>query len=250
MAESTVSLNLFIDTQGKRVLYAEAAKDFVDFLFNVLCQSVGTVIGLTPNPEAAAGSLVSLYKSINELNESYFLQKHIKDTALTPAAHRSGFDVPLLALNYTPTAKTYYRCSVSYCANQHVSDVSGLVCPYCKGIMSVTMRYLSPPTTTRSNGFVKGMVTYMVMDDLSVMPLSTKSTITLLKEFNVKNVNAVEEKVVSVGKDEAVKLLTAAFHSKTVLTHVFLKGTTGTLQPIISKLGLPSKLGLGLMGLL
>ncbi|XP_020552589.1 uncharacterized protein LOC105170877 isoform X3 [Sesamum indicum] len=77
----------------------------------------------------------------------------------------------------------------------------------------------SPPIS--SDGFVKGAVTYMVMDDLSVKPLSTKSTISLLQKFNVRD---VEEKVVSVGNDEAVKLLSCALQSKSVLTDLFFKG--------------------------
>ncbi|KAL0436946.1 UNVERIFIED_CONTAM: hypothetical protein Sradi_0402500 [Sesamum radiatum] len=88
--------------------------------------------------------------------------------------------------------------------------------------MTVAMTTVSSPKRS-SDGFVKGAVTYMVMDDLSVMPLSTKSCISLLKKLNL-DVSDVEEKVVSVGKDEAVKMLSAALQSKSVLTDVFLNG--------------------------
>ena len=36
MSDSKVSMKLSIDTQGKRVLFAEAGKDCVDFLFHIL----------------------------------------------------------------------------------------------------------------------------------------------------------------------------------------------------------------------
>jgi hypothetical protein len=49
---------------------------------------------------------------------------------------------------------------------------------------------------------VKGVITYMVMDKLEVKPMSTISSITLLTKFNVRDVRAVEEKVVDFGMDE------------------------------------------------
>lgn len=51
-------------------------------------------------------------------------------------------------------------------------------------------------------GFVKGVVTYMVMDDLEVKPMSTISSITVLNKFNVKDVGALQEKTVSLGLNE------------------------------------------------
>jgi len=51
-------------------------------------------------------------------------------------------------------------------------------------------------------GYVKGVITYMVMDDLEVKPMSIISAITLLTKFNVRDVGAVEEKVVDLGMDE------------------------------------------------
>ncbi|KAL2239871.1 uncharacterized protein LOC105170877 isoform X1 [Sesamum indicum] len=221
MAKSTISLNIFIDPQSKRVLYAEAGNDFIDFLVSILGQSVGTLIGRSRNPETA-GSLASLYESINGLNESYFVQKHIKDTVLKPAVHRPGFDVALLALYYTQTRTVFYRCNkLDGSCPFYVSVCSSRACPNCKlGTMTQLATNVSSPPIS-SDGFVKGAVTYMVMDDLSVKPLSTKSTISLLQKFNVRD---VEEKVVSVGNDEAVKLLSCALQSKSVLTDLFFKG--------------------------
>ena len=51
-------------------------------------------------------------------------------------------------------------------------------------------------------GYVKGVVTYVVMDDLVVKPMSTTSNITLLQKFNVKEISALEERVVHLGMDE------------------------------------------------
>lgn len=54
-------------------------------------------------------------------------------------------------------------------------------------------------------GFVKGVVTYMVMDNLVVKPMSTISgIITLLKQFNFKDVGALAEKIIHLDKSMVI----------------------------------------------
>lgn len=64
----------------------------------------------------------------------------------------------------------------------------------------------SDPVSTSSpeegGGFVKGVVTYIVMDDLEVKPMSTISSIIALNKFNVQEVRHLEESVVEVGMNE------------------------------------------------
>lgn len=69
------------------------------------------------------------------------------------------------------------------------------------------MSYVPPPSSSGSAessagkgvGFVKPVVTYMIMDDLEVKPMSTISTIA---QFNVRDFGALEQKVVDLGMDE------------------------------------------------
>ncbi|PON75319.1 hypothetical protein PanWU01x14_042860 [Parasponia andersonii] len=51
-------------------------------------------------------------------------------------------------------------------------------------------------------GYVKGVVTYMVMDDLGVKPMSTTSSVSILKKLNVKDVGVLEERTVKLGLNE------------------------------------------------
>nr|DAD45985.1 TPA_asm: hypothetical protein HUJ06_004215 [Nelumbo nucifera] len=95
--------------------------------------------------------------------------------------------------------------------------------------MSTKMQYVESQATNKvattgdeEGGYVKGVVTYMVMDDLAVSPMSTISTITLLNKFNVKDVGTLEERVVHLGYDEGLSLLKASLQSTTVLTDIFL----------------------------
>jgi hypothetical protein len=68
--------------------------------------------------------------------------------------------------------------------------------------------FTDPPCARRAFsasevGYVKGSTaTYLVMDDLEVKAFSTSSLVTLLTQFNVKDVGDIEEKVFDVGMDE------------------------------------------------
>ena len=55
-----------------------------------------------------------------------------------------------------------------------------------------------------SKGFVQGVVTYTVMDDLKVAPMSTISGITLLNTFAVRDLADLLEKTVQLGCEEVV----------------------------------------------
>ena len=50
--------------------------------------------------------------------------------------------------------------------------------------------------------YVKGGVSYMIMDDLVVTPMSTISSITLLNQFEVKEIGVLRERVIDVGMSE------------------------------------------------
>ncbi|KAL2485651.1 Protein of unknown function (DUF674) [Abeliophyllum distichum] len=112
MAESKVTLKILIDTKGKRVLFAEASKDFVDFIFHIVSLPVATVIRLLGR-QGKVGSLCNLYDSIENLNDEYIQQdKNYKDILLKPTAPNPITPVPLLLLNdHISTDNTFYACS-------------------------------------------------------------------------------------------------------------------------------------------
>ncbi|CAA0840184.1 Protein of unknown function (DUF674 [Striga hermonthica] len=227
MAKSSVSMKLLIDTKAKRVLFAEAGKDSVDFLFYIISLPVANIVNLmVMGKQGMVGSLGNLYQSIENLNETYMQPNQNKDTLLKPAHSVSCSSVPLLAIGAAPTVKKLYTCPKN-CIS--VTEDTAAVCHGCNCKMTVLMEYVAPPAVQKESGpeggFVKGVVTYMVMDDLTVSPMSTISSITLLNKFNVKEVGALEEKVVSFGMTEVVKLLKASLETKNVLTHVFLNRT-------------------------
>ena len=95
---TNVSLKLLVDTKGERVLYAEASKIFVDFLFNILLLLVGTVRKLLTK-QGMVGFLANLYESVESLSDTYIQPTANKDTLLKPKVSSYGTDVPLLLPN-------------------------------------------------------------------------------------------------------------------------------------------------------
>lgn len=78
-----MSLKLLIDSKAKKVLFGEAGKDFVDFLFQIMSLPIGTVIRLVTEKEMV-GCLGHLYKSIYAQSSDYFQPNVDKDALLKP----------------------------------------------------------------------------------------------------------------------------------------------------------------------
>lgn len=99
-----------------------------------------------------------------------------------------------------------------------MSEHPGVTCPSCSRLMNVPLKSVSPPDKDNavvkeavgrkrkliSGGYVKDVVTYMVMDNLVVKPMSTISSITLINSFGVKDLSQLEEKTLPFGKDEVI----------------------------------------------
>ncbi|OMP02710.1 hypothetical protein COLO4_10889 [Corchorus olitorius] len=252
MAAPKVTLKLLIDTENNKVLFAEAGKGFVDFLFNMMLLPVGSFLRLFDEEEDMGGSLGSLYQSINKLGKDYVPQKskeallnpkvvddhniscltHLLPNVITqsqssdqspyPTAQNTGY-----GLWQPPISYTGKNCKCSNCNNHfsYTTLAAGQYCPYCGGTLVVL------DDKQKSSGHVRGF-TFIIMDDLAVSPMSILPTITLLhSKLNIKDVSTtVEERLVDVGRDEALKLLKTSMLSKTVLTDVFLKNNANRQQ--------------------
>ena len=195
-AVTKVSLKLMIDTERRRVLYAEAGKDFVDFLFYILALPIGTFIALL-NQEMV-GSLGNIYDSIANVSTTYLRPNVNKESLLKPMAYFSGGTGLPLHLPNVESSRKLYRCC------QRVSEFNTNC--VCGRSMVEETKYVGTPSANNPyssvGDYVKGKVTYMVTDDLAVKPLSTVSILTLLNKFNIKEIGALEEKVVDLGMDE------------------------------------------------
>ncbi|KGN50523.1 hypothetical protein Csa_000335 [Cucumis sativus] len=246
MARRVVSMKLLIDKKGQRVVYGEADKTFVDFLFHQLSLPLVTVCKLLKQ-QGMIGSLGNLRQSVESLNQTYLQPNNNAKTLLNPKVvsvcdstlslpYSDPPDLPkvyMCSRNNGSSSPDCYGCRTS--CEYYISTNPYAICPNCNKYMNLEATYVKPPPggscksvstfgtdNKEEGGYVKDVVTYMVKDDLSVKPMSTISTITLLNNFNIKNVNALEEKLVTLTANQGVKLLKASLQSNTVLTDVFL----------------------------
>ncbi|XP_014512016.1 uncharacterized protein LOC106770737 [Vigna radiata var. radiata] len=225
-SSSKLTLKLLIDSKREKVLFAKASKAIVDFFFNLLCLPIGTVIRIL-NKNQMVGSLANLYESVENLDETYMQPDQNKDLLLKPSASMSSKISGLLpSVNDSSSnnfVNVFYRCQSHY---SRVTCDNNTRCPDCNRPMNSQMIFIGEKVaneiSAEKNGFVKGVVTYMVMDDLAIQPMSSISSITLLNKFNVKEVGTLQETVVELDMNQGVNLLKASLESKTVLTNVFL----------------------------
>ncbi|KAM0927543.1 hypothetical protein ACQ4PT_002948 [Festuca glaucescens] len=119
----------------------------------------------------------------------------------------------------TSYSSTHYNCG-------YLSAISGSACPSCNGAMNRAMILADAgtnrPVVGAEAATTPPMPIYTLKDDLSVTPAASLSVITLLAQCGVKDLSVLQEKVVKIGKKEALGILAAAFKFKTVLTDVFL----------------------------
>jgi len=226
-------MKLLVDTKAARVLYAEASKDVVDFLFSLLTLPVGTVVKILGN-DAMVGSIGNLYGSVEKLDETYVRSADAKGALLAPAGGYDGGKLLQLPEAAQPTE--FYRCSAYFvgcsryyteCAT-NLSKVSGTRClnESCSGTMTTKMIIVDSSRAASGGeaaaagqssghaagkGFVQGVVTYTVMDDLKVAPMSTISGITLLSTFGITDIGMLQEKTVKLGYEE-VTLIYLWYH--------------------------------------
>ncbi|KAD2805082.1 hypothetical protein E3N88_38459 [Mikania micrantha] len=241
-----MSLKLLVDKKGSRVLFAEAPKEFVDFLCHIFSMPLGTLIQFLGSKQMV-GCLGKLKDSIQNFHPTY-LQPGIKTYDIfCPKTPFSG-DIFLLTHDASSSkvqsgaGKKVYSCtstteSCLCCLDDKVFRLTATLhansmCPNCRDSMNVAMELVTPynedvaetkeDVKKKNGGYVKEVVTCMVMDDLVVKPMSTISSVTLINTFGVKDLSQLEEKIVSFGKDEGLKLLMASLKTDKVLTTLFM----------------------------
>jgi hypothetical protein len=118
MAATKVSLKLMIDKKSQRVLFAEAYKEFVDFLFSIFTLPIGVLTRLLKDGGGMVGCLPSLYRSIENLSATYIQPDKEKCFVLEPKVIMPGAKVPLLLPNLGSTFPQLHGCPGKYdCAS-------------------------------------------------------------------------------------------------------------------------------------
>jgi Protein of unknown function (DUF674) len=201
------ALKLLIDKRSNKVLFGEAGKDVVDFIFSLLSLPLGAVAKLLTE-NAMDGSIQKVYHSLSNLNSTYILSTgNVSSLLNPPLASISNPNTNFLLPPETHQDQRFYLCRYNYCG--YVSKEKGVTCPACRNIMDKEAKIVETKSDAsvvavsgENKGYVKGVVTYSVMDDLTVVPMSTISSIVLLNKFQIKDLGSLEEKTVTIDFEE------------------------------------------------
>jgi hypothetical protein len=191
--------------------------------FSLLTLPVGTVVKILGN-DAMVGSIGNLYGSVEKLDETYVRSADAKGALLAPAGGYEGGK--LLQLPEAAQSTEFYRCTgnnYTECV-KYLSKVSGTRCLNNSCSRTMTTKMILALDSSRGSGgeaaaaaaqpghagkgFVQGVVTYTVMDDLKVAPMSTISGITLLSTFGITDIGMLQEKNVKLGYEEVTHTYT------------------------------------------
>ncbi|XP_058768048.1 uncharacterized protein LOC131641762 [Vicia villosa] len=221
-----VSLKLLLNEKGNKVLFAEAGKDFVDILCSFLTMPLGTVARLVEMKSSigpvTVGCLNSLYQSVADLDESCFCNDTIKQMLLQPINSAEDY-CNTLKLNIDDTQPTKYfacanfkNCSYRDLTTSTYKDKHKCCCNH-----SFTCQVFLKQS---HQGFVNCVTTFVITDDLTVMPNGIDYTsLSLLQEYGITNPSSVKEIVLNVTKEKVVDLLKHSLLSSSTLTDLFLR---------------------------
>ncbi|GAU49678.1 hypothetical protein TSUD_177230 [Trifolium subterraneum] len=219
-----VPLKLVVDEESNKVIFAEAGKDFVDILCSFLTFPLGTIIRLVQKESntgpVTIGCLNNLYQSVADLEKDCMKTETTKEMLLQPSYSLEDYcsDLKLNIDDSQPTI--YYICKdFNGCYNSYVLSTSS-VCDGCG-------THLDPAVSLDKqfcNGFVNGGATFVITDDLRVIPNSMDFTsFRMLRSSGIKNITLVKEIAINVTKQKVLNLLKCSLVSKSTLTDSFLR---------------------------
>ncbi|RDY13667.1 hypothetical protein CR513_01376, partial [Mucuna pruriens] len=222
-----VTLKLMVIKVRNKVLFAEASKDFVDVLFSFLTLPLGTIarlVGKESNMQPCkVGSLWSLYQGVVNFEKEFMFNNTCKEMLLRPKNSMENY-CNSLKLNIDDTGSTRYFVCNRLCCCQFKSSV--LLSTFKNQRCSCGDLFSKPISLERSDtfvGFVKNSVSFLITDDLKVVPNSVGNLYCLLKNYGIEDMSLASEVTVSITENQVLDLLKSCLHSKTTLTDCFLE---------------------------
>ncbi|KAL9226668.1 hypothetical protein vseg_002454 [Gypsophila vaccaria] len=189
--EQKLSLKIMVHKKAKKVVFAEASKEFVNFIISLMSLPLSSVTRvLLQSEKGTAGSLGNLYKSVESLDTSCFEKDIDKDSVFKP---RATVSVPLLSLHEEPAS----ACKVFQCI--YCRKTSTVKAPSCCQVWQTEVGHTCNCSKEPNLEIVRGGAFYMVTDSLEVKPMSIELIKSHAMEFD-----ELEAKHVQVGLQEVV----------------------------------------------
>lgn len=222
MASSKVRipLKLLIHKQEERVLYAEANSDFIDILFSFLTMPMGTIIRLlskhsNSSQPPAIGSFRNLYESIANLEAKYFDTEACK-VMLLNTRNSAEAECRKLKINIDDIEPVeFFTCEDRNCIKSdmvaYVSNYSGVECKNCSQFLNKKAYFTAATVENQHGVFVPLTTSFIITDDLSVLPNIPASTLEILKNSGITDFGVLEERTLNLGSTEVHQICTSFF---------------------------------------
>ncbi|KAG2307705.1 hypothetical protein Bca52824_027453 [Brassica carinata] len=231
--ETKFSLKLVVDEVNKKVVFAEACRDFVDVLFSLLTLPMGTIVRLLENHRKSepvpVGCFSNLYKSVVDMGIDDFATEACKQMLLYPRSLRD-VQCKRLKLNLHPTdGFKCFSCSY-YTTCEMYSGFSSSRCR-CGMLMNkeIPISGAKVVDNIEDGVFVRGRSSFIITDDLKVAVRSTDLILRKLKSVGCGDLRKVAERIVEIGLDEVMTLLECILSSNASLTDTFLNKQSSKL---------------------
>jgi len=205
-----VTLRVLVNKEMNKVVYAEAGKDFVDALFSFLTLPLGTISRLVAKDSdikpVKFGSLSTLYQSVSDLDEHYLWSNTCKEMLLNPRNSMEAY-CQQLKLNIDDTPAQYFTCKDwqscrGYINGSRITTYRNQKC-ICGKLLNKSASVKTDLTPVGNGGFLKETATFIIQDDLCVMPNDLGTSLHLLQTHGLNDIADVEKKKLVVNKKEA-----------------------------------------------
>ncbi|XP_042497717.1 uncharacterized protein LOC122076478 [Macadamia integrifolia] len=217
-----LNLKLMVNKSIKKVLYAEAGEDMVDFLLSFLTFPLGSILRLLGG-NSSLGSMDNLYRSVE--CSGVTRDDSLRELLLQPVVSR-GFgcssnplgvkesEQPPPSLWCKSVQDFSHNYSYTFFLTTEMNNANHF------GTLS-RLQFVNPksPTseTAGQGGFLKEPETFFITDNLVFTPIDSFWSLSFLKSMEF-SLDDLEVRTVKVGTVEALRILKASLLSQTVLT--------------------------------
>ncbi|KAK1285251.1 hypothetical protein QJS10_CPB20g00923 [Acorus calamus] len=220
-------LNLLVDKKGNRVVCAEADSEFVDIIFSFLTLPITTIVRLLKK-KSCVGCIDSLYQSMENLHPKHLQSRACTEMLLHPLSNSEKLYEGLAVKYDERELGNSYLCPKWACVRSKslVSSVKHARC-CCGEVMDRRVRVGKPLGSCGGGGegdgaFVEGDSMFIVTDALRVMPDAAETFTSLVEELGIEAESDLEEMIVTISKEEVLKILKRALISESPLSDIFL----------------------------
>ncbi|XP_074364901.1 uncharacterized protein LOC141705942 [Apium graveolens] len=196
-------VKVVVQKSNKKILLAQAAEDFVEFLFGFLAMPLGRIITFLGKSYLSNGTVENLHKSLPNLDVGrHFKFDALRQFLLYPEMDFASYHSLYFKVEWS--RDFYYGTKTDPSSEEETFYLTRKVGPVMK--------------IEHPKEYVRGPTMFLVTDDLVVTPFSSMTFITYLHSLKVSP-SDVEEHEINIGPEEALNLLRACMISTSVLNN-------------------------------